>query len=179
MKNILVAYASKYGSTAEIAEKIAEVLGQNNLNVTVLAADKVSDVTPYDAMVLGSAVYAGSWLKDAVHLLESNEKILSTKPVWIFSSGPTGEGKPVDIMHGWRFPEALEKIADRIKPKDIAFFHGKIDLDNMHFGEKLIVKALRAKEGDFRNWEAISVWAKGIATALQSQQESTKEVVKT
>lgn len=170
MKKILVAYASKYGSTAEIAEKIGEVLSQNNLNVTVLEADKVSDVTAYDAVVLGSAVYAGSWLKDAATLLENSEKFLATKPVWFFSSGPTGEGNPVDIMHGWRFPEALEKVAERIKPRDIAFFHGKIDLDKMHFGEKLIIKALRAKTGDFRDWEAISVWAKQIAKALQPQQ---------
>jgi menaquinone-dependent protoporphyrinogen oxidase len=167
MKNILLTYASKYGSTAEIAEKVAEVLRGSDLNVTLLPAAEVGDVSSYEAVILGSGVYAGHWLKDAVVFLEQNEKVLATKPVWIFSSGPTGEGDPVDIMHGWRFPEAQKPIADRIKPKDIALFHGNIDTHKLHLGEKLIVKAVRAKIGDFRDWAAIQTWAKGIATALQ------------
>lgn len=58
-------------------------------------------------------------------------------------------------MHGWRYPEALEPLLQRIAPRNIELFHGKIDLEKMHWGEKLIVKALRAKTGDFRNWEAL------------------------
>jgi menaquinone-dependent protoporphyrinogen oxidase len=172
MNNVLVAYASKYGATAEIAQKIGDVLREAGLSVSVLAAEKVRDMSSYDAVVLGSAVYAGQWLKEAVALLETNEKLLAARPVWLFSSGPTGEGDPVDIMHGWRFPEAQQPFADRIKPKGIAFFHGKIDLHNLHFAEKLMMKAVRAKVGDFRDWESISVWAKGIAAALQARQEA-------
>jgi menaquinone-dependent protoporphyrinogen oxidase len=172
MNNILVTYASKYGATAEIAEKIGEVLQGAGLKVIVLPADKVKDVTPYEAVVLGSAVYVGNWLKEAVALLETNEKLLAARPVWFFSSGPTGEGDPVEIMHGWRFPEAQQPLADRIQPKGIAFFHGKIDLHNLHFTEKLMLKAVRAKVGDFRDWESISVWAKGIAAVLQARQEA-------
>ncbi len=171
MNNILVAYASKYGATAEIAQKIGDVLREAGVPVTVLSVENVRDVSSYDAVVLGSAVYMGNWLKEAVTLLESSEKILATKPVWFFSSGPTGEGDPVDIMHGWHFPEAQQPIADRIKPRDIAFFHGKIDLHNLHFAEKLMMKAVRAKVGDFRNWESISTWAKEIAKQLQLRQD--------
>jgi menaquinone-dependent protoporphyrinogen oxidase len=173
MKNILVAYASKYGSTAEIAEKITEVLRKENLEVSTLAANEVRDVSSYEAVILGSGVYAGHWLKDAVTFLESNEKVLSTKPVWIFSSGPTGEGDPIEIMHGWRFPEAQQSIISHIKPREIRLFHGKIDPHKLHLGDKLIVKAVRAKEGDFRDWEMISAWAKEIATALQQQEVVT------
>jgi menaquinone-dependent protoporphyrinogen oxidase len=171
MNNVLVAYASKYGATAEIARKIGDVLREAGLPASVLAAENVRDVSSYDAVVLGSAVYAGHWLKEAVALLESNEKTLAMKPVWFFSSGPTGDGDPVDIMHGWRFPEAQQSIADRIQPKGITFFHGKIDLHNLHFTEKLMMKAVRAKVGDFRDWESISVWAKQIVTQLQPRQE--------
>jgi menaquinone-dependent protoporphyrinogen oxidase len=169
MKNILVAYASQYGSTAEIAEKIGEVLRKENLEVSILAVNEIRDVSSYGAVILGSGVYAGHWLKDAVNFLESNEKVLATKPVWIFSSGPTGEGEPIEIMHGWRFPEAQQSLISHIKPRDIRLFHGKIDPDKLHLGDKLIVKAVRAKMGDFRDWDMISTWAKEISTALRPE----------
>ncbi len=171
MNNVLVTYASKYGATVEIAQKIGEVLRQSSLDVSVLPTEKVRDMSSYDAVVLGSAVYAGHWLKEAVALLESSEKILATKPVWFFSSGPTGDGDPVDIMHGWHFPEAQQPLADRIKPKGIAFFQGNIDLHKLNFAERLMMKAVRAKVGDFRDWESISTWAKEIAKELQPRQD--------
>lgn len=167
--NVLVAYASKYGATAEIAQKLGEVLRNAGLEVGVFPADQVRDVKPYDAVVLGSAVYAGSWMKPVVELLQTQEQDLATRSVWLFSSGPTGEGDPVEIMHGWRYPEALEPLLQRIHPRSIAFFHGKIDLEKMHWGEKLIVKALRAKTGDFRDWKAIQAWARDIVLALRSE----------
>jgi menaquinone-dependent protoporphyrinogen oxidase len=126
MKNILVTYASKYGSTAEIAEKIGEVLRASSFHVSILPVAEVQNLDSYDAVVLGSGVYAGHWLKDAVTFLETNGKILATKPVWVFSSGPTGEGDPVEIMHGWRFPEAQGATLGRIQPKDVTLFHGKL-----------------------------------------------------
>lgn len=74
----------------------------------------------------------------------------------------------MEITHGWRYPEALEPLLQRISPRNIALFHGKIDLEKIHWGEKLIVKALRAKTGDFRNWEALEAWAQDIVLALRS-----------
>jgi menaquinone-dependent protoporphyrinogen oxidase len=178
MKNILVTYASKYGSTAEMAEKIGEVLRGSGLNVSISPAAEARDISSYEAVVLGSGVYAGHWLKEAVTFLDANEKTLVTKLVWIFSGGPTGEGDPVDIMHGWRFPEAQQEILERIGPKDITLFHGKIDMHKLHVGDKLIIKAVRAKVGDFRDWQAIGAWAKGIATALQPHPEVVKVVTR-
>ena len=64
-------------------------------------------------------------------------------PVWIFSDGPTGIGDPQELMKGWRFPENLKSVADRIKPRDIIFFHGALDMDRLKFAEKLIVRALK------------------------------------
>jgi menaquinone-dependent protoporphyrinogen oxidase len=166
MAQVLVAYATKYGATADIAHKIGEVLRQQGLEVSVVSASDVRDVNPYDAVVLGSGVCAGNWLKEAVNLLEKHATILATKPVWLFSSGPTGEGDPVEIMKGWRFPEAQKVVAERIKPRDMALFHGSIDMNKLRFGERLIIRALRAKVGDFRDWEMIGSWAKRISTEL-------------
>jgi menaquinone-dependent protoporphyrinogen oxidase len=167
--NVLVAYATKYGATAEIAQMIGDVLRQSDLQAVVLPVEQVGDVMSYHAVVLGSAVYAGHWLKEAATFLEANEAALAIRPVWLFSSGPTGEGDPVERMHGWRFPEGLQPIADRIEPRDIAFFGGKIAFDNLRLGDKLIVKALRVQAGDFRNWNAIDAWANAIALVLAGQ----------
>jgi menaquinone-dependent protoporphyrinogen oxidase len=163
---ILVAYATKYGATAEIAEKIGQVLRQAGLHTDVLPADRVGDLAPYQAVVLGSAVYAGQWRKEAAKFLEANEEQLVERPVWLFSSGPMGEGDPVQLMNGWRFPEALQPIADRIQPSDMAFFHGVLDTKKLNLAEKLIVKGIKAPVGDFRDWDTITSWAAAIAAAL-------------
>jgi menaquinone-dependent protoporphyrinogen oxidase len=165
---VLVAYGSKYGSTAEIAEAIGQVLQKAGLDVDVLSADAVGDLTAYRAVVLGSAVYAGMWRKEAVKFLESQEAELAQRPVWLFSSGPTGEGDPVELLNGWRLPEAQQPIADRISPRDISVFHGNIDTEKLNLGEKLIVKAVKGKFGDSRNWDAIRDWASGVGVALSS-----------
>ena len=164
---VLVTYATKYGATAEIAEKIGQVLRQAGLPTDVLPTDRVSDLTTYKAIILGSAVYAGQWRKEAVTFLEANEKMMAERPVWLFSSGPLGEGDPVQLMKGWRFPEALQPIADRIQPRDIAFFHGELDLKKLSFAEKLIVKGIKAPVGDFRDWDAITSWTTAIADELK------------
>jgi len=164
---VLVAYATKHGATAEIAEKIGQVLREARLQVDVLPADRVDDLAPYGAVVLGSAVYAGQWRKDAVTFLEKNEAALAERPVWFFSSGPTGEGDPVALMDGWRFPGAQQPIADRIGPRDIAFFGGELDMEKLNFGERLLVKGIKAPVGDFRDWDVIRTWAETIAATLR------------
>ena len=165
-QSVLVAYASKYGATAEIARRIGETLAQEGWQVKVLPADQVPDLAIYKAFVLGSAVYAGQWRKEAADFLQAHEAVLKDVPVWLFSSGPTGEGDPVEAMRGWRFPETLQPVADRIGPREIAFFMGELDLDKLNLPEKLIIKAMKAPTGDFRDWESISAWAKEIAREL-------------
>ncbi len=167
--DILVAYASKYGATAEIAQRVGEVLRDYGLITNVIPADQVDALDSYRAVVLGSAVYAGQWRKEAVSLLEQNEQLLTARPVWFFSSGPTGEGDASALMNGWLFPEAQQPIADRIRPRGIAFFHGAIDIKKLGFAERLIVKGLKAPVGDFRDWDAIAAWATEIGKQLKRE----------
>lgn len=162
-QRILVAYGSKYGATREIAEKISETLRDAGLEVEVLPADRAGDPSSYKAVVLGSAVYAGRWRKEAARFLQANEGTLAKRPVWIFSSGPTGEGDPLELVKGWRLPDALKPVADRIKPRDITVFHGAMDPGKLNFFEKLILKMVKAPTGDFRDWDTIAAWASGIA----------------
>jgi len=164
---VLVAYATKYGATEEIAQRIGAILGEQGISVDVLDVSKVADLTSYDAVVLGSAVYAGQWRKEAAAFLETHAQELAALTVWIFSSGPTGEGDPVELMKGWRFPEALQPIADRVKPRDFAFFGGEIDLEKLNLAERLIVKGVKAPAGDYRDWGVSEAWAQGIGEAIR------------
>ena len=164
---VLVTYASKYGATAEIAAKIGAVLRQAGLEAEVLSVEGVGDLAPYGAIVLGSAVYMGQWRKEAVAFLEANEPALAARPLWLFSSGPTGEGDPVKLLQGWRLPTAQQPLADRLKPRDIAVFHGALDTKKLSLAEKLVIKGVKAPVGDYRQCEAITAWAAGIAEALQ------------
>ena len=166
-KKVLVACASKYGATAEIAEKIGEVLRGEGLQVDVLSADKVKDVNPYQGVVLGSAVYIGGWRKEAVEFIKANEAILAERPVWIFSSGPAGEGDPLELLKGWLYPAKVQSFIDRIKPIDITVFHGVVDSEKLNMPTMALMKMIKWSEGDFRDWDAITAWAKGIAEKVR------------
>ena len=133
----------------------------------MLPVNSVKDLSPYRAIVLGSAVYIAMWRKEIVKFLQENETLLSGWPVWVFSSGPLGEGDSVELLHGWRFPEAQRALIERIKPRNIAVFHGAIDLKRMNLLEKWTLKNVKAPTGDFRDWESIAKWATAIAAALK------------
>jgi len=165
-KKVLVAYGSKYGATREIAEKIGEVLSTHQLEVDVISADNAGDLAGYDAAVVGGAVYVGRWYKPAVRFLKKHVRTLAAMPVWFFSSGPTGEGEPVELLDGWTFPKNLQSLADQINPRDMAVFHGSINLEKVSGLDKRMLKAVGAESGDFRDWEAIATWAAKIAAGL-------------
>jgi len=167
-RKILVTYASKYGATAEIAEKIGEVLRHAGLQADVLPIDGIRDLNSYQAVILGCAVYIGSWPKEAAAFLQANEKTLADRPFWLFSSGPTGEGDAAELVNGWRMPSALKPVIDRIQPRDVAVFHGHINPGKINFMEKWAIKSIVKKPfGDFRDWDAIVAWTNTIADALK------------
>ena len=169
-KKILVIYASKYGATTEIAEKIGEVLRQAGLHTDVLPVKQVRDLTAHEAVILGSAVYIGQWRKDAIKFLRANEQTLAERSVWLFSSGPTGEGDPVELLNGWRVPSAQQPIVDRIRPRDIAVFHGYVNMDKLNFIEKWMLNNVHSPVGDFRDWDVITTWATSIAKTLKESE---------
>lgn len=169
-QNVLVVYASKYGATKEIAQKIGEVLRQTGLEVDVYPLNGMRDPSPYRVIILGSAVYVGKWQKEAVEFLRSHEKILVSRLVWLFSSGPTGEGDPLELVEGMRLPAALQPIVERIRPRDISVFHGHINPDKINGLERWAIKSLVKKPfGDFRDWNAITAWATSIVEALKEE----------
>lgn len=92
--------------------------------------------------------------------------LLAERPVWLFSRGSTGQGDPAALLQGWRFPKSLQPIADRIHARDIAVFHGAVDMNKLNLIERWMAKNVKSPIGDFRDWDAISAWAGAIAEVL-------------
>lgn len=160
-QRILVSAGSKHGSTTEIAERIAFVLTERGHDVELLPPDAVTDLSGYEAVVLGSAVYAGHWVASAKDLAQRIAELSPHPETWIFSSGPLGdppkpEEEPVDVA----------PILEATSAREHRLFSGKIDKTKLSFGEKAIVVAVRAPEGDFREWNEIESWATDIADRL-------------
>lgn len=158
---VLVTAASKHGSTAEIAAAIGEALQTRGLSPTVAEPDAVDALDGYDAVVLGSGVYAGRWLESARSLVQRLEAELAELPVWLFSSGPVGEPpRPEDD------PVDVGDIIDATQAAGHRVFPGKIDRATMSFAERAITTALRVPDGDFRDWDDVVAFAAEIAEAL-------------
>lgn len=159
---ILVSAATKHGATLEIAEAIARGLERRGIAAQARDAATVQSLDGFDALVIGSAVYAGHWLGPARELVERHFPDAAGRPVWLFSSGPVGEpdpepeGDPVDVA---TLVEATSARAHRV-------FAGRIDRGRLGFAERAIVRALRAPDGDFRDWDAIDAFAGDIAAAV-------------
>ncbi len=164
---VLITYASKYGATQEIAEKVGEVLKKEGITVDVVPMKKVNKLADYQSVIIGSAVYIGQWYKPTTKFLQKNEKTLAAMPVWIFSSGPFGKGDPVELLKGWKFPLALKPMIDRINPREIVVFGGTMLPEKMSGMEKWIVKRVGGETGDFRDWEMINTWAKKVAKEIK------------
>ena len=159
---VLVAVASKHGGTRGIAEAIAEELRAAGPAVDLREAGEVGDLAGYDAVVLGSAIYAGTWLQEARQFAERHHAELSRLPVWLFSSGPLGAPDPQPHDD----PDKLAAPLGDVAARDHRVFAGKLDPADLSFGERLIAKVVRAPSGDFRDWDAMRAWAHEIGAAL-------------
>jgi menaquinone-dependent protoporphyrinogen oxidase len=159
---ILVAYASKHGATEGIARFIAERLGERDKRAEARSVDATLELGEPEAVILGSAVYAGSWMKEAVDFARRHGDALATVPVWLFSSGPLGE----QVVDDEEQPQQLPELQELLHPRDHHVFFGALDRENLGVGERMIAKAVKAPEGDFRDWDEIGAWADGIAVEL-------------
>jgi len=158
-----VIYVSRHGATAGIANAIADELRNAGVDTEVLAAEDVRTLDGYDAVVLGSALYMGQWLKPARAFVQRYGSELSRVPLWLFSSGPLGDPP---------FPReasaAVAKLANGLNARGQVTFSGKLDRGELGLVEEIMTSALHAPEGDFRDWAAIGEWARAIAGELRS-----------
>lgn len=158
---VLVAYGSTNGSTAEIAGWIGEQLRADGIEADVVDADHVDDVAPYDAVVVGGAVYVTRWHPAAQRLTRRHAEALRRRPVWLFSSGPldtSADQGPVTVMRG------ASKAADRVGAVEHVTFGGRIAPDAPSWmARRMAGSGLR---GDFRNPQRVRAWAGTIARQL-------------
>ena len=165
MTNVLVAYASKRGSTAEIAEAVAETIRQAGLGVDCLDAGEVQSLEGYDAVVLGSAVYMKRWRGDAKHFLRKHAGELEQLPFWVFSSGPTG--KPDDSADtSWSEPPRIVEHVERLGARGHVVFGGRVPAQPRGPIQRAMVEGCPPEFRDRRDWDEIRAWAAGVASEL-------------
>lgn len=163
----LVAYASKHGSTAELAEAVARGLRARGLDVDVEEAQRVRSVDAYRTVVVGSAVYMGRWRPAGRRFLRRHRKALADRQLWLFSSGPVGE-QPVD--HGdpkaerWLRPPGIVKLGAELGASDHAVFGGSIAEDG-GFMRRQMAKGTPEEKRDLRDWDEVDRWAETVAMA--------------
>jgi menaquinone-dependent protoporphyrinogen oxidase len=161
---VLVAYGSKYGATAEIAEAIGTALRTAGFAVDVNAARQVRSLEPYRAVVLGSAVYAGRWRRDAMRLLRRPQ--LREREVWLFSSGPVGEDTGSrEQRERFTKPKRVKVLAASIGLREPVVFGGRV-ADDAGFISKKMARKIPPELRDRRDWGEIEAWAGSITTTL-------------
>lgn len=161
---VLVTAASRHGSTADIAAAIVRVLHLRGLDADVVEPAEVKDLSEYDAVVLGSAVYAGRWMRPATDLVARCQPQLAGRPVWLFSSGPVGS--PASPDEG----PAVSQLMEQTGALGHRVFAGKLDKAGLGRLERTMVRAVRAPEGDYRDWHEIAEWAARIADSFSAMQ---------
>jgi menaquinone-dependent protoporphyrinogen oxidase len=160
-KRVLVTYASKYGSTGGVADAIGKELCSKEVATDVVLIKNASNVSSYQGVVIGSAIYRGKWLSEAVDFVQNNRDILRQVRVAYFLvcmtlSHPTEENR-TEVLS---YMDPIIKAVPEIRPVGIGTFAGAMDYNNLSWLNKKILKSKGTPEGDFRDWNAIRTWAR-------------------
>jgi len=164
-KSILLAYASRFGSTQEVAETIADTLREAGLEVDLQPMQEVKSLDRYSAVVLGAAIYNAKWNADAHQFLAEYQDAINQLPVVIFTLGPLSASDAAKRNSRRQLDSELAKYP-WLKPVALEIFAGKYDPSKP--GLNFFEKFLPAR--DYRDWDAIRAWAMGLsAQLLQSE----------
>ena len=165
-RKILVTYASRAGATSEVAEVIGQVLADTGAAVDVCQVKDVTDLSPYSAVVLGSAIYMGGWMSDATKFVEKYRAVLSQMPVATFTVSMLMVDRPEEFQQliATQFTESEQQ--PRIQPVSNGIFAGRIDYGKLPFFHRSIAKMMKAEEEDRRDWDSIRNWAGELVPQL-------------
>lgn len=160
---ILVVWASRHGSTEEVANAIVEELRAAGIDADIKKASEVTDIYGYDGFVLGSSVYMTQWEDSMRRFIKANQAELFEKELWAFSVGLSGvqTGMPKD-------PVRVGPVLLRIEPRDHKTFAGRLQPRELSLRERSIARLGGAVEGDFRDWDEIRDWARQVANDIKS-----------
>jgi menaquinone-dependent protoporphyrinogen oxidase len=168
--SILVAYATRYGSTQEVAEAVSTRLRERGLHVVVRRAREVRSLDAFDAVVIGSPLYIGSLLREARRFLKRHRPAFSQMPVALFVLGPVHGGKELDDART-QFAAVLARLP-WLKPVAAEVFVGKYDPAKLRFPDSLLavlpaspLRGVPAHDG--HDWDALRAWADTLPAALE------------
>ncbi|HDR73652.1 MAG TPA: flavodoxin [Methanoculleus sp.] len=156
-KKVLVVYASRYGSTGEIAEEIAEVLRDVGVDVAVSNVLETERVAGYGGVVIGSPIYMGKWLPEAVDFVKNFQNDLRRVPVAVFAVGFSMKEPSETNRESGR--AAISVIRPYVHPFDVGIFAGKLSFDELSPPDAEIIRMAGVTEGDYRDWDEIAAWA--------------------
>ncbi|HEU4546942.1 MAG TPA: flavodoxin domain-containing protein [Microlunatus sp.] len=165
MSTVLVTYASRTGSTREIAEAVADELRQTDHTVALVECSAAPDIGGFDAAVIGSALHGRRWMPDAVDYLRRQARHLIDRPTFLFQSGPCSDGTThVPVT---RSPKAVRRITRRYGLTDPVTFTGRIDHTHAP-GRFTRWSAAPVAPGDYRDWTAIRAWGYAIGFEIHA-----------
>lgn len=160
---VLVTVGSKHGSSEEIGAAVRSAIADAGVEAVQLPPEQVTSLEGYDAVVIGSGVYAGRWVGAARDLVDRHADELRQRPVWIFSSGPLGEPPKPDES-----PPDGVAAAEKVGAREHKIFAGSLDRAKLGIAERAVIGMVRAPYGDFRSWPEITAWGTRIASELRS-----------
>jgi menaquinone-dependent protoporphyrinogen oxidase len=163
--SILIAFATRSGSTQEVAEKIAATLRESGFTVDVQPVKQVRTLDGYRAVVVGAPLYMSDWLKEARDFLSRHRATLTSLPVAIFALGPTEDKEKDWTETRKQFNQVLSQFP-WLTPVAAELFGGRFDPARLTFPYNLIPGLKRMPVNDIRDWEAIGAWARGLVEKL-------------
>ncbi len=165
IKKALVVYATRAGSTGEVAQVISERLCAMGFDAEVQPVESVSSLSDYQAVVLGSAVRYGAWLPEMTKFIESQRGALAQLPVALFTLHMQALGD--DAASRTARAGYTKAVRAVVNPRDEVFLAGKVDPSTLNFFERMAVKLVKSPVGDKRDWDRIRRWADGLSETLQ------------
>ncbi|WP_298666012.1 flavodoxin domain-containing protein [uncultured Methanofollis sp.] len=163
-RKILVAYASRYGSTREIAGAVARALEKAGNIVDCMNVMDVDDITPYEAVVAGSPIYMGKWLVEAVDFVKKFCVELNEKPLAVFAVGYSMK-EETDVIRR-SASASMSEVRIYVRPQVEGLFAGKFDPEGMSRADLEIMKMTGAVPGDARDWSKVARWAEALPPIL-------------
>jgi len=162
---LLVTYATRAGSTAEVAQAIGERMCSQGFDAELRPVAAVGSLDGYQAVVLGSAVRYGAWLPEMLKFVEAQRTALVALPVAVFTTHIQAlDDSQASSTARTGYSQALHKA---LTPRDEAWFAGKVDPATLSFIERMAVKLVKSPLGDLRDWARIRAWADGLGAKLQ------------
>ncbi|MFN7954289.1 MAG: flavodoxin domain-containing protein [bacterium] len=168
-KPVLVAYETRFGSTAEVARAIGAVLAEAGFAAEIRRASEVDDPTRYAAVIVGAPVYSRRWLRAACAWVRLHRDALAPRPVWFFALGiRVPDGPHANERHTLRLLRRLHQLAPDFEPRSIGLFAGAVNPAIVGLREQIQLRVFRPKTGDFRDWAKIRAWAMAVRDELRS-----------